>query len=164
MNIPLKPEAKPLRQRTYRLNPKYKEKVKADLDRMIEASIIEPVADFEWISPIVIQDKKTGGIRIFVDLRKLNDDYLHDLFPTPFTDKALENVGGKEAYSFNDGFSGYHQIKIAPEDRHKMTFATEWGSYKYTMMSFGLKITAPMEKLLEKEDKFQWNEDCHKGM
>jgi hypothetical protein len=36
---------------------------------------------------------------------------------------------GKEAYSFTDGFSGYHQIKIAPEDRSKMTFATEWGCF-----------------------------------
>jgi hypothetical protein len=42
MKIPLKPDAKPVRQRPYRLNPKYKEKVKAELDRMIEAGIIEP--------------------------------------------------------------------------------------------------------------------------
>jgi hypothetical protein len=33
-------------------------------------------------------------------------------FLTPFTDEVLENVGGHEAYSFTDGFSGYHQIKI----------------------------------------------------
>jgi hypothetical protein len=26
------------------------------------------------------------------------------------------------------------------------------------------QITAPMEKLLNKEAKFQWNEDCHKGL
>jgi hypothetical protein len=38
-----------------------------------------------------------------------------------------------------DGFSGYHQIKIAQEDRYKTTFVTEWGCYQYTMMPFGLK-------------------------
>jgi len=43
---------------------------------------------------MVVQDKKTGGIKICVVLRKLNDAYLHDLFPTPFTDEVLENVGG----------------------------------------------------------------------
>jgi hypothetical protein len=48
-------------------------------------------------------------------------------------------VGGHEAYSFTDGFLGYHQIKIAQEDRHKTTFTTEWGSYQYTVMLFGLK-------------------------
>ena len=34
------------------------------------------------------------------------------LVSTPFTDEVLENVGGQEAYSFMDGFSTYHQIKI----------------------------------------------------
>jgi hypothetical protein len=61
------------------------------------------------------------------------------LFLTPFTDEVLENIGGQEAYSFTDGFLGYHQINIAPEDRHKTTFVMEWGSYQYTMMLFGLK-------------------------
>jgi hypothetical protein len=55
-----------------------------------------------------------------VDLIKLNDACLHDPFPTPFTDEVLDNVGGQEVYSFTDGFSGYHQIRIAPEDRHRI--------------------------------------------
>jgi hypothetical protein len=52
---------------------------------------------------------------------------------------VLDNVGGHEVYSFTDGFSGYHQIRIAKEDHHKTTFAREWGSYQYTVMPFGLK-------------------------
>jgi hypothetical protein len=43
MKIPLKPKAKPVRQRPYRLNLKYKEKVKAVIDKMLEARIIEPI-------------------------------------------------------------------------------------------------------------------------
>jgi len=42
-------------------------------------------------------------------------------------------------YSFTNRFLGYHQIIIAPEDRHKMTFVTEGGCYQYTVMPFGLK-------------------------
>jgi hypothetical protein len=53
-------------------------------------------------------------------------------------------VGGKESYSFTDGFFSYHQIKIAPEDRHNTTFSTEWGSYHYTIMPFGLKNAPTM--------------------
>jgi hypothetical protein len=139
MNIPLKPEARPIRQRPYKLNPVYKKKVKEEIYRMFEDCIIELVEESEWISPMVVQEKEQGGIRICVDLRKLNDVFLHDPFPTHFTDEFLENVGGQEAYSFTDGFSGYHQIKIAPEDRYKTNFATEWGSYQYTVIPFGLK-------------------------
>ena len=97
---------------------------------MLKADIIEPVEESEWIIPMVVQDKKQGrGIKICVDLRKLNDACLHNPFPTSFTDEVLKNVGGHKAYSFTDGFLGYHQIKITQEDRHKTTFATEWGSY-----------------------------------
>ena len=75
--------------------------------------MIEPVEESEWINPIVVQDKKTSGeVRICVDLRKLNDVCLHDPFSTPFTDEVLENVGGQEMYSFTDGSSDYHHIKI----------------------------------------------------
>jgi hypothetical protein len=57
---------------------------------------------------MVVKDKKIGGIKIFVDLRKLNDACLHDPFPTPFTDEVLESVGGHETYYFTYGFLGYH--------------------------------------------------------
>jgi hypothetical protein len=108
MKIPLRAEARPIRHRPYRLNPIYKQKVKAEIDIMLEIKIIEPMEESEWISPMVVQDKKQGGIWICIDLRKLNDACLHDPFPTPFTDEVLENIGGHEAYSFTDGFSGYH--------------------------------------------------------
>jgi hypothetical protein len=139
MKIHLKPKARPVRQRPYRLNPIYKQKVKAEIDIMLEAGIIEPIEESEWINPMAVKENKQGGIRICVDLRKLNYACLHDPFPAPFVDEVLENVGGQEAYSFTNRFSGYHHIKIAPEDRYKTTFSTEWGSYQYTVMPFGLK-------------------------
>ena len=42
-------------------------------------------------------------------------------------------------YSFIDGLSGYHQIRIAKEDRHKTTFVIEWGCFRYTVMPFRMK-------------------------
>lgn len=74
-----------------------------------------------------------------MDLIKLNDTCVHDPFPTPFTDEVLENVGGQEAYSFTDGFSGYHQIKIVTKERSKTTFTIKWCYFQYTIMQFGLK-------------------------
>lgn len=46
---------------------------------------------------------------------------------------------GKGAYSFTNGFSGYHQIKIAPKDQSKTTFMIEWGWFQYMVIPFGLK-------------------------
>ena len=47
MCIMLKPDVCPIKQRPYRLNPKYKKKVKEEIDKMITASIIEPIEQLD---------------------------------------------------------------------------------------------------------------------
>jgi hypothetical protein len=47
-------------------------------------------------------------------------------------------LAGKKYFSFLDGFSGYNQIRIAPEDQDKMTFTCPWGTYAYKVLPFGL--------------------------
>ena len=39
-----------------------------------------------------------------------------------------------------DGFFGYNQIQIKPEDQHKTTFIFPWGTFAYKKIPFGLKI------------------------
>ena len=59
-----------------------------ELDKMLAAGIIEPVEESEWVSPMVVQEKKTKGeIRICVDLRKLNDPICMILSPPPLQTK-----------------------------------------------------------------------------
>ena len=62
---------------------------------MLTIGIIEPMEESDWVSPMVVEEKKQKDeIRICVDLRKLNDACVHDPFPTSFTDEVLDNVGG----------------------------------------------------------------------
>jgi hypothetical protein len=58
MKIELKPGSKCVRNIPYRLNPKVKEKVKREIDKMLEAGLIFAVGEAEWVRPIVIQRKK----------------------------------------------------------------------------------------------------------
>ena len=60
-------------------------------------------------------------------------------FPLPHIDILMDNTAGSALMSFMDGFLGYNQIKIAPQDMTKTTFTTEWEIYCYTVMPFGLK-------------------------
>ena len=89
MKILLKPDVKPVRHRPYHLNLWYKERVKAELDRMLDAGIIDPVEESEWISPMVVQDNNTREVWIYVDLRKMNDACMHGPFLTTFMDEVL---------------------------------------------------------------------------
>ena len=95
---------KPVKHHLYHLNLQYKERVKDKLNKMLDARFIDPVEELEWISPMVMQDKKTDEVQICVYLRKLNDACLDDQFLTPFTDEVLEGVGGQEIYSLANVF------------------------------------------------------------
>jgi hypothetical protein len=93
MKIELKPDSKPVKHRPYHLNPKIKEKVKKEVEKMLAAGLIFPIEEAEWISPIVIQRKKdTEDIRVCVDYKSMNSACVHDPFPTPFSDEVLDQV------------------------------------------------------------------------
>ena len=51
----------------------------------------------------------------------------------------VDSTAGHVMLSFMDGFFGYNQIMMALEDREKITFIIEWGTYCYRVMPFGLK-------------------------
>ncbi|RVW88228.1 Retrovirus-related Pol polyprotein from transposon 297 [Vitis vinifera] len=69
-----------------------------------------------------------------IDLLSLKDD-----FPLPHIDMLVDSTAGHSMLSFMDGFSGYNQILMALEDMEKTSFITEWGTYCYRIMPFGLK-------------------------
>ncbi|KAM6558751.1 hypothetical protein CsatA_027990 [Cannabis sativa] len=50
----------------------------------------------------------------------------------------LDKLAGQEYYCFLDGYSGYHQIAIAPEDQEKTTFTCPYGTFAFRRMPFGL--------------------------
>ena len=73
-----------------------------------------------------------------IDYRKLNEATRKDHFPLPFIDQMLEKLFGHDYYSFLDGYSGYNQILVAPEDQEKTNFTCPYGTFAYRMMPFGL--------------------------
>ncbi|GKC64131.1 hypothetical protein Tco_1096729, partial [Tanacetum coccineum] len=70
---------------------------------------------------LIVQQTVTGW-RVCIDYRKLNNATRKYHFPLPFIDQMLKRLAGHEYYCFLDGFSGYFQIPIAPEDQEKTTF------------------------------------------
>ena len=63
-----------------------------------------------------LSTRLTTGWRVCIDYRRLNEVMRKDHFPLPFIDQLLERVSGHPFYCFLDGYSGYFQIEIAPED------------------------------------------------
>jgi len=73
-----------------------------------------------------------------MDYRKLNATTKKDHFPFPFIDQMLDRLVGNEFFCFLDGYSGYNQIMIAPEDQEKTTFTCPYGTFAFRRMPFGL--------------------------
>ena len=53
-------------------------------------------------------------------------------------DHILQRVFGSQRMSILDGFSGYNQIAVHPDDQEKTAFTTPWGTFMYAKMPFGL--------------------------
>lgn len=154
--ILLEDNAKPNRDAQRRLNPHMKEVVRTEVLKLLDVGIIYPISDSKWVSPVHVVPKKSGitvikneenelvptrlttGWRVCIDYRKLNNETRKDHFPLPFIDQMLERLAGHSHYCFLDGYSGYNQIAIAPEDQEKTTFTCPFGTFAYRRMPFGL--------------------------
>ncbi|GJX78484.1 reverse transcriptase domain-containing protein [Tanacetum coccineum] len=142
-------------------NPNMQEVVKKEIIKVLDTSIIYPIADSSWVSPIHCVPKK-GGItvvtnendelvptrtvmswRVCIDYRKLNEATSKDHFPLPFMDQMLEKLTVNKYLCFLDGFSGYFQIPIDPMDQEKTTFRCPFGTYAYRRIPFGLCNAPP---------------------
>ena len=82
--------------------------------------------------------KKNSDIRLCFDFRNLNKSSEKDNYLVPPMEQILQNVSGSEILSLLDGFSGYNQILVSPDDQLKMDFRTPWGTYAYRKIPFGL--------------------------
>jgi len=151
--IHLEDNAKPSHEAQRRLNPNMKDVVMKEVVKMLDACIIYPILNSTWVSPIQVVPKKSGitvvenssgdlipqctttGWRVCIDYRKLNSITRKDHFPLPFIDQILERLAGQSYYCFLDGYSGYNQVDVDPQE--KTTFTCPFGTFAYKHMPFG---------------------------
>ncbi|CAM8923641.1 unnamed protein product [Rhodiola kirilowii] len=154
--INLEENVKPSRELLRRLNPKLSKAGFKEITRLRDAGIIYSVPDSEWVSPIHVVPKKGGltvvqnekgelvptrsvnGWRMCIDYRKLNKATKKDHFLIPFIDQMVERLAGHDYFCFLDGYSGFYQIHILPNDQGKTTFTCPYGTFAFRRMPFGL--------------------------
>ena len=152
----LQDESRPVREAHRRLNPRVWEAVKEEILKWLNAKIIYPISDSQWVSPVhvvpkkgrvtVMTNKKGEEIqtrlstkwRVCIDYQKLNSATKKDLFPLSFIDQILDRLAGSSYFCFLDGYSGYNQIAIHSEDQEKTTFTCPFSTFAFRRMPFGL--------------------------
>jgi hypothetical protein len=107
------------------------------LNEFLNKGLIHPSSSL-WGCPAIFVKKKDQSLRMRVDYRPLNAITIKNKYPLPCIDILFDQLSKAKVFSKIDLRSGYHQIKIRPEDIPKIAFSTRYRLYEYLVMSFGL--------------------------
>ncbi|XP_047943077.1 uncharacterized protein LOC125189896 [Salvia hispanica] len=171
-HIRLEEGAKAHRDSQRKVNPNMREEIPKEILKLLSLGIIYSTSH---------------GMANVYRLPKLNTATRKDHFPLPFIDQMLERLAGRKYFCFLDGYCGYFQIYVNPEDQDKTTFTCPFGTYAYRRMPYGLcnapegivlghvvlekgiqvdqakdfaKIAQPLTRLLQNEVEFIFDEHC----
>ena len=143
----------PVRQTLRQIPFALREKVKQEVQRLVEADVVEKVEASDWISNLVIVQKKDGRIRLCVDMRSANRAVVTDGFPIPRIEELLHTMKNGVMYSKIDLSEAYLQLSLHEDSRDLTTFIVPDGLFRFKRCPFGLAscpsaFQAVMSKIL----------------
>lgn len=140
----------PFKERSRPIHPSDREAVKQHLRELLDAGIIRE-SESPYASPVVLVRKKNGKIRLCIDYRKLNARTIKDAYALPNIEEAFSALSGAKWFSVMDLKSGYYQVEMAEEDKHKTAFTCPLGFYEFNRMPQGVtNAPSTFQRLMEK--------------
>ena len=127
----------PIRQRPYHIPMTKRIVIEKELDKMLQEGVVELSAS-PWASSITLVTKKDGGIRFWIDFRKLNSVSKKDAHPLSHIQDIFDSLAGATTFSTLDLKSGFWQICMDEDSMEKTAFITHKGLYQFRRMPFGL--------------------------
>jgi hypothetical protein len=140
--LPIKLGFRPYKQPRRNINLDIYDRVKEEVNWLLDIKFIRPCCYADWISNIVPVEKKgTKKLHVCIDFRDLNRATPKDEYPMPIADFLVNATSGHRILSFHNGNAGYNQIFMSDEDISKTAFICPSfvGLFEWVVMTFGLK-------------------------
>ena len=135
--IELTPGAQPTSRPTFRMSAWELGELKKQLEELTKSGFIQP-SKSPFGAPILFVKKKDGTMRMCIDYRALNEITVKNKYALPRVDELFDRLQGARYFSKIDLRSGYHQIRIDPDDIPKTAFRTRYGHFEFLVLPFGL--------------------------
>ena len=136
-SLTLRPDANPVVHAPPTTPVALRDKVKKELSRMEANNIIVKVTEpTDWVSSMVVVQKRNGDIRVCLDPRDLNMAIKRQYYHVPTLESVTSTLTGAKPFSLLDARSGYWQIKLTESTSRSTTFNTPYGRYRYLRMPF----------------------------
>ena len=143
-------DEKPVKLPPYRLNPIRQEALEKEIDYMLKHDLIKKGYS-EWSSPVTLQPKPDGKIRLCVDFRKVNLLSTTDTYPLPRVDDSVDLVGKATFITKFDLVKGYWQVPLTERARKVASFVVSGAVYQCQVMPYGLKnAPATFQRLMNR--------------
>ncbi|RXN17684.1 putative protein K02A2.6-like protein [Labeo rohita] len=183
LNPTIKPVIQPLRRIPLALH----DSVSAELKQLLDIAINEPVDATPWVLNLVVAQKKSGALRVCVDLQAV----IPDRFPLPTSEELIALFHGSTVFSKLDLRQGYLQVLLHPSSRNLTAFVTHADGVTplrsnidailaiskpssaaqvtsfLGMTGYYLKFlphysatTVPLRRLLRKDEPWVWSQAC----
>lgn len=92
----------------------------------------------EWVSSLILIEKKNGQLRVCLDPRNLNQAIKRTHYPIPSVDVVRAKVAGARFYSTLDASSGFWMCKLSEKSSYLTTFNTPFGRYRFKRLPYGV--------------------------
>ena len=158
VNLNVAPGAKPRFSKAREIPIKLRDKVKRELQRLVENNRITKVFSSDWASPIVNILKSDGTVRICGDFSGTVNGHLDAVrTPLPSVDDVISRVGTATVFGKIDLSNAFLQLPLNPDSKKYTTINTPEGLYQYNFLPFGLNASPGifqsfMDRLLNEVD------------
>ncbi|KAL3188351.1 hypothetical protein MRX96_023018, partial [Rhipicephalus microplus] len=131
VKLALNPEVVPVRLKARRVPFALRQKIDAELDKLLQQGVLEPVDCAEWQTPIVTPLKGNGDIRICADYKcTINKALQQHAYPVPVVNHVLASLSGGTIFAKLDLAQAYQQLPVTDESAAAQTIVTHRGAFR----------------------------------